>query len=190
MDQNVSAQELLRCAAALFAKKGFDATSTREIVELAGVTKPMLYYYFGSKEGIRRAVFEFHLVQFHERLRAVVDGPTPAEELLVDVVWIHLEYCRDHADFARLFYATYFGPDDTGLDLDAHAQMGWTLVRRAVEKVQRAGKLKPGSVDDLTTALHGMINIWVISALKREAPLTRALAAKIVTGLLQGYRKR
>ena len=39
-------------AAKLFAERGYDATSVREIVEAAGVAKPTLYYYFRSKEGL------------------------------------------------------------------------------------------------------------------------------------------
>lgn len=49
-------ETVLRAAAALFAERGFDAVSVREIVEAAGVTKPALYYYFGSKEGVALAI--------------------------------------------------------------------------------------------------------------------------------------
>ena len=45
-------ERLLSGATALFASKGYAATTVREIVERAGVTKPVLYYYFRSKEGI------------------------------------------------------------------------------------------------------------------------------------------
>src|SRR5512144_2938424 len=45
-------KRLLSGATRLFASKGYAATTVREIVELAGVTKPVLYYYFRSKEGI------------------------------------------------------------------------------------------------------------------------------------------
>ncbi len=45
-------QRLLAGAAELFARKGYDATTVREIVQAAGVTKPALYYYFQNKEGI------------------------------------------------------------------------------------------------------------------------------------------
>jgi TetR/AcrR family transcriptional regulator len=37
-------KRLLKAALELFTKKGFAATSVREIVEIAGVTKPVLYY--------------------------------------------------------------------------------------------------------------------------------------------------
>ncbi len=45
-------QRLLRAASDLFAQKGYAATTVREIVAAVGVTKPVLYYYFGSKEGL------------------------------------------------------------------------------------------------------------------------------------------
>jgi AcrR family transcriptional regulator len=49
---------LLRQAARLFALRGYDAVSVREIVEAAGVTKPAVYYHFGNKEGLARAVLQ------------------------------------------------------------------------------------------------------------------------------------
>ncbi|MCC6575289.1 MAG: efflux RND transporter periplasmic adaptor subunit [Planctomycetes bacterium] len=49
-------RKLLERAAELFAARGYDAVSVREIVEACGVTKPALYYHYGSKEGLARAV--------------------------------------------------------------------------------------------------------------------------------------
>src|SRR5512137_157391 len=49
---------LLRAAVGVFDRKGYAAASVREIVEIAGVTKPALYYHFGSKEGVLTAVLE------------------------------------------------------------------------------------------------------------------------------------
>ncbi len=45
-------RKLLSVARELFARKGYMGTTVREIVAAAGVTKPVLYYYFHSKEGI------------------------------------------------------------------------------------------------------------------------------------------
>ena len=51
--QDMSIREkLLSCATELFNRKGYVSTTVREIVAEAGVTKPVLYYYFGNKEGI------------------------------------------------------------------------------------------------------------------------------------------
>ncbi|MBO9524338.1 MAG: TetR/AcrR family transcriptional regulator [Nocardioidaceae bacterium] len=47
---------ILDAALALFAEKGYEATSMREIAEQLGITKPALYYHFDSKEDIVRAL--------------------------------------------------------------------------------------------------------------------------------------
>ena len=49
-------QRLMDSAVLLFTNRGYAATSVREIVEMAGVTKPALYYHFESKEGIYLAI--------------------------------------------------------------------------------------------------------------------------------------
>ena len=51
-------QRLIDAAVLLFTTRGYAATSVREIVEMAGVTKPALYYHFESKEGIYLAILE------------------------------------------------------------------------------------------------------------------------------------
>ena len=48
---------LLNTALELFHAKGYDAVGVQEIVEKAGVTKPTLYYYFGSKLGLLKNAF-------------------------------------------------------------------------------------------------------------------------------------
>jgi len=47
-----SRERLLETAIGMFAEKGYAGTSVREIVGRAGVSKPVLYYYFKSKEGL------------------------------------------------------------------------------------------------------------------------------------------
>ncbi len=63
-----SKEILLACALRLFSEKGYDNTGVNEIVQAAGVTKPTLYYFFGSKEGL----FEAILAQYYGRLNAIL----------------------------------------------------------------------------------------------------------------------
>ena len=51
-------QNIIGAARALFAEKGYSGTAVDEIAVKAKTTKPMLYYYFGSKEGLFAAVLE------------------------------------------------------------------------------------------------------------------------------------
>jgi AcrR family transcriptional regulator len=49
---------LLRVALQAFAEHGYEATSARQVALDAGLTAPMVNYYFGSKKGLYRAVGE------------------------------------------------------------------------------------------------------------------------------------
>jgi len=69
VQQPTSAERILTTALDLFAVKGYDATSVREICEAAGITKPTLYHFFGSKDGVLQAL----LTSGFERFRGMVD---------------------------------------------------------------------------------------------------------------------
>ncbi|MBX3473977.1 MAG: TetR/AcrR family transcriptional regulator [Planctomycetes bacterium] len=67
--------QVLKAAARLFAERGFDAVSVREIVQAAGVTKPAMYYHFGSKEGVATAIMHDLLAAADEvRKRAFAES--------------------------------------------------------------------------------------------------------------------
>lgn len=53
-----SKKAILEAAEALFAEKGYEATRLQEICDRAGVTRGLPNYFFGSKEGLYRAVLE------------------------------------------------------------------------------------------------------------------------------------
>ncbi len=58
MPRSLREQLILRVAGQVFAEGGYDRASMDSIAELAGVSKPMLYAYFGSKEGLYVAYIE------------------------------------------------------------------------------------------------------------------------------------
>lgn len=70
--QNLSRKKLINSAISLFAEKGFDCTSTREICKHAGVNLSLIPYYFGSKEGlyidIIESIFHYGLTFMQEEL--------------------------------------------------------------------------------------------------------------------------
>ena len=59
---------ILKKALELFTAKGYEGVSVNELTEAAGITKPTLYYYFGSKEGVFEAVSQRH----YSRLNTIV----------------------------------------------------------------------------------------------------------------------
>ena len=55
---NVRKSEILDAAELLFETKGFDGTSTTDILNEAGIARGTLYYHFKSKEDILDAIIE------------------------------------------------------------------------------------------------------------------------------------
>ncbi|MBX3609611.1 MAG: CerR family C-terminal domain-containing protein [Hydrogenophaga sp.] len=63
---------LIRAATDSFSLHGFDAVSTREITERAGVNQALIGYHFGGKEGLYLAVFDAIATQVQAQLAPVV----------------------------------------------------------------------------------------------------------------------
>ena len=59
LDDQQTKMKVMKAAIGLFAEKGYASASVREIVEIAGVTKPALYYYFNNKEGLFFAILNW-----------------------------------------------------------------------------------------------------------------------------------
>lgn len=64
---------LLLSALSHFAAKGYDGVQVKEVAEDAGVSKPTLYYHFGSKEGLFRQLCLVSLSSMTVRIQALVD---------------------------------------------------------------------------------------------------------------------
>jgi TetR/AcrR family transcriptional regulator len=45
-------------ALTLFVRKGYEGTGVQEVVDESGITKPTLYHYFGSKQGLLKAIVD------------------------------------------------------------------------------------------------------------------------------------
>lgn len=83
MNLNDKQQHILNTAEQLFACKGFDGTSIRDIAEAANVNIAMISYYFGSKEKLMQALFIERTRKVTERLEELSKEPniSPAEKV-------------------------------------------------------------------------------------------------------------
>ena len=52
MDNSNNKTKILNIALDLFSKQGYDAVGVQTLCDKAGITKPTLYYYFKSKNGV------------------------------------------------------------------------------------------------------------------------------------------
>ena len=88
-----SHDRILMSAKNLFAKNGYDNTSTAAIARMAETSESQLMKHFGSKEGLLEAIFDEGWGSMAYMFRAIHDLDTPAEklELMLEMVLTNLE---------------------------------------------------------------------------------------------------
>jgi AcrR family transcriptional regulator len=97
-------QQILDEAGAIFARAGYHSASMDEIADSAGVSKPMVYAYFGSKEGLYLAYIERAGGELLERLVAARSpDPTPGGRLRARITEF-LAFVSEHGDGWRVLF--------------------------------------------------------------------------------------
>lgn len=111
--QELSASERLMAAAtAVFADKGYAGASVNEIVERAGVTKPVLYYYFGSKSGLFKTILDRAGRMQQSLLEDVAMAPGTSLDRILYLYQIIYKRVVEHPDLIRLIHNLIFGPSN------------------------------------------------------------------------------
>ena len=101
---------ILSSALSLFAARGYDAVGVQEIVEQAGITKPTLYHYFGSKRGLLESVLERDFAPFDQSLQAAAFYQGDLPLTLEKVTRASFEYAKANPAFYRLQLALWYTP--------------------------------------------------------------------------------
>ena len=102
---------LVSAATRLFAEKGYADTSVQAIGELAGISRGSIFWHFGSKEGLLRAVVESALADWESELVALLtrrldEGSRGTS--LRDLVFGYRDFMLENRPIGRLFYVLLF----------------------------------------------------------------------------------
>jgi len=103
MELNDKQIQIIEIAERLFAERGFDGTSVRDIAHEAGVNIAMISYYFGSKEKLMEALLEWRVGEIKIRVESLIkdDRFTPLEKvnMLIDE---HIERAIQKKSFHKI----------------------------------------------------------------------------------------
>lgn len=177
---------ILDAAERLFATRGFAATSVREIVREAGVTNPMLYYYFGSKEDLFIHLIRERFQSFGRAFAERLAGEDTLQGVLC--AWAHatMEGTREFPTSIRLVFASVFGPHE-GMPMEVVLHESAGLLSILYEHVARVA---PDVDEDrrhlalffFRGALDNLIYIHLLrpDAIGDDEELIQAVVARIV----------
>lgn len=92
---------ILNTAVTLFAKKGFDGVGVQEICTESKITKPTLYYYFGSKNGLLSAIIEEKGFEFFKILQRSAEYKHDFIGSLTKILENTIQFAIENPDFYR-----------------------------------------------------------------------------------------
>jgi TetR/AcrR family transcriptional regulator len=105
--------KIITCATRLFAERGYDAVGVQEIAESAGIQKPTLYHYFGSKEGLLRALLEEAFAPFFEGLSTASVYDCDVITPLSRVARVYFDFARENPQLYRMQLMLWFAPPES-----------------------------------------------------------------------------
>lgn len=188
---------LIRSAVQVFDKKGYDAASVREIVELAGVTKPALYYHFGSKEGLLTAILTEGAREFDRAMNQAVARAGTSRERIRALCEDLYGLFSQNLSFMRVTHAVFLGPTDIAPDFDfsVYERSIMDAIGHIVQEGQAAGDVEDVDPNDVGLAILGVVGAVAGRLLhSRMEPITldgfRRLLNLVFDGVLRGSSNR
>jgi AcrR family transcriptional regulator len=179
---------LIAAARKLFAKRGYAAVGTEEIVRAAGVTRGALYHHFDGKRDLLEAVYEQIEGEVTKRVaEGALSGSDPLEAM--------------RAGTAMVLEASLEPEVQQIVMLDAPAVLGWErwreigakyglgLIEASLRAAMDAGQIAEQPVKPLAHVLMGALDEAVMLVARAEDPdRTRREVAETLNRVLDGLR--
>ena len=163
-------QTIMTKALELFSAKGYEGVSVSEITAAAGITKPTLYYYFGSKEGLYEAVCQLYYTQLNELIteNAVYKPNTGVykEDIyltLTNVTTAYFSFARANEAFFRITLANLSMPSSSAVFriVEKYHFMQFGVIENMFRNMAKVhGNLK-GKSKTFTWSFIGTINSYI-----------------------------
>jgi TetR/AcrR family transcriptional regulator len=154
---------ILAQALELFASRGYDAVGVQEIATAAGVAKPTLYHYFGSKVGLLETLLasKFDLLTACVRSAAEYHGDLPFT--LTSVARAYFTFARQYPTFYRLQLSMYFAPPES--DPAKVIRQFNEVLYKLIEDIFILATKDHGNMRDrhqrYAVTFHGMIDTYI-----------------------------
>lgn len=145
----------------LFAARGYDGTVVRDIAKAAGVNAAMIHYYFGSKEGLYRAILEGAASKVRSLLVETASGHDSTREKLAHFVDAYAAYILSHPNLARILYREMLtGGKHIFQIAQKYAVTNYTILRDTIQEGIRRGELRTVDYELAPISLMGMVVIF------------------------------
>jgi AcrR family transcriptional regulator len=172
-------------ARALFEKKGYDATSVREIADRANVAPATVFLYAKEKRDLLYLIFRDELPEVLELSARNVRGDAAFLDQLMDYFTPILRFWRPYAHLARVMLREQFnlGGEEATAAASVRARINSDL-RRLIEQAQQRGEVRSDlEVDLLVQTLWANFRFYNDDWMRDPQPKLQTGLENLRTGL-------
>jgi AcrR family transcriptional regulator len=169
-------ERILLAAAHIYALHGYEGASIQAIADRAGVTKPLIFYHFASKERLFSSLLREAVDECNRVSSAVESLAQPAADRLRLLLARHVELARQAPAFYAFAYDAFTKPQVLPLDFDYRAKgeeifhRMARLVAEGQERSELQGDMDPTVVAAAVLATLHMHVQAVLSRATEEIP--------------------
>lgn len=178
---------IIECAVKLFASKGYDAVSVQEITTEANITKPTLYYYFGSKEGLLQEVIKVNF----EDMKAKVYNIKYNKDIplsLYTFIKEYFSYTKQNIYFCKMKLSLMYSFTENSNYYIIEKMLNEEMIileKFFISAANDNGNMK-GRHKEYAASLLGMINSYVGLFFTNSIELNKDLAFKVAHQFMHG----
>lgn len=154
-------KKILENSLNLFANKGFDGTSMRDIAKAVGVTLPTIYYHFTNKEGLYKAVFQEVMENFLKVTATAAIGIDEIKEQLISMSMAKYKFVANNQDMMLLYMRELYNPNGLNSLIEGVSKgvkRFEILIRKGIKK----GEFREIDLNLASWFLMGVFNIFDI----------------------------
>jgi AcrR family transcriptional regulator len=173
--------QMLQVAEQVFAERGYQAAAMDEIAERVGVSKPMLYAYFGSKDGLLLACIRRARAELREVTTAAIAGGGDPREVLRRGLAAHFRFMDAHTRAWAILRAesALVGPAAVEVEL-ARDQQAELIAGAIAGLVPGLDPLRLDACAQLLVGATERVSVWR----ERHPEVSPEQAAELITAVV------
>lgn len=181
LHQEISRAQLLDAAVEIFGRKGFHATTLKEIAEAADFSVGSVYSFFENKDDLYASIWLRSGEEFLPPFEALVESIDDGLEGLIAIAEFEVRFFRDRPAFARLYLRSSASLVPTGAEATPtavieNAGYALELQSRVIAKGQAQGRIRAGDPEALGRLFTSMVQAFQVMDVELDADSKHYLA--------------
>ena len=188
LPREVRERQILDAAVRVFSERGYHEASMDEISDVAGVSKPMIYAYLGSKEDLFAACIHREATRLLAAIAAGIRTELPADMQLWHGLAAFFEYVGEHRESWRVIHrqsVAQGGPFSA--ELLSMRRQAISLVDTLLVRVATKEGLEDNATESLAAALVGSAESLADWWLDNPDVPSRVIASRLMNLAWMGF---